>query len=89
MTYSLLATKRFRKELSSLDDTAKKIVKEALAGLIEDLFTSRPNADIRQLKNMTPKKYRLRVGDYRIFFYAGDDEIKLLKIADRKTAYKR
>lgn len=89
MTYSLLATKRFRKELSLLDDATKKRVKEALAGLIEDPFTSRPNVDIKQLKNMTPKKYRLRVGDYRIFFYIGNDEIKLLKIADRKTAYKR
>lgn len=38
MTYSLLATKRFRKELSLLDNATKKRVKEALAGLIEKSF---------------------------------------------------
>ena len=89
MKYNLLATKRFKKQLCGLDDASRERIKEALLGLTEDPFTSRPNVDVKQLKNMVPKKYRLRVGDYRIFFCVDNEDIKLLKIADRKTAYKR
>lgn len=89
MKYALLATKRFRKQLGDLDNATKNRVKEALKELKTDPFTSRANVDIKHLKNMFPKKYRLRVGDYRIFFHVDGADIKLLKIADRKTAYKR
>lgn len=89
MAYSLLASKRFRKQLGELDESTKTRVKEALKGLREDPFISRSNVDIKQLKNTNPKKYRLRVGDFRIFYFIDNEEIKLLKIADRKNAYKR
>lgn len=89
MAFSLLATKRFRKQLDELDELTKNRVKEALKGLTEDPFTSRSNVDIKQLKNTNPTKYRLRVGNYRIFYFIVNEEIKLLKIADRKNAYKR
>jgi len=89
MEYSLLATKRFRKQLGDLDTETKNKVKEALAGLQEDPYNSRTHIDIKQLKNMFPKKFRLRVGNYRIFYHVDGNNIKLLKIADRKTAYKR
>lgn len=89
MKYTLLATKRFRKQLQDIDSATKDRIKEALEELKKDPFCSRSNVDIKQLKNMVPKKYRLRVGNYRIFFHVDGEDIKLLKIADRKTAYKR
>ncbi|WP_420847038.1 type II toxin-antitoxin system RelE family toxin [Methanogenium marinum] len=87
--YSFLATKRFRKQRSDLDNATKQKVKDALKELKTDPLTPRPNADVKHLQNMIPKKYRLRVGSYRIFYHVDGADIKLLKIADRKTAYKR
>lgn len=89
MTYTLLATKRFRKQLENLDGATKRRVKDALQGLMDDPHKSRPNVDIKQIQHTNPKKFRLRVGDYRIFFAVDGSEIKLLNVADRKNAYKR
>jgi mRNA-degrading endonuclease RelE of RelBE toxin-antitoxin system len=47
-----------------------------------------PNADIRRLEGRNPPEYRLRVGDCRAIFASDAMTITILRVADRREAYR-
>ena len=61
----------------------KQRLKEGLARLGEDPFTSRSGLDIKKLKGKTHDVYRLRIGEHR-FVYFVDDEIVWVQNAFRR-----
>jgi len=89
MVYSVLVSKTFQKEFRQLPDTFQKKIRKILKGLQDDPLTSRPDFDIKILKDTQPKKHRLRVGKYRIIYLVSKKEVKVIDLFKRETGYKR
>lgn len=75
----------FEDELLSVEVAKKQI--EAGEYIHSENFDWGVQGDIKKIKGKE-NLYRIRVGNYRIFFSYGIDEIHLLTISLRKDAYK-
>jgi mRNA-degrading endonuclease RelE of RelBE toxin-antitoxin system len=49
----------------------------------EDSFRPRPNADILLIRDTEPRKYRLRVGEYRAIYAVAGSEVKVIEVFAR------
>ena len=65
---------------------AKKNLKK-----LDDLVSSKECLDIKMLVNVTPIKYRLRVGNYRVIFAEHENEIIIVvvSVGHRREIYNR
>jgi len=54
-------------------------VRQGLTALGEDPFTPRSGADIKPIQQTVPKKYRLRIGEFRIIYSIEKERSWLLK----------
>jgi mRNA-degrading endonuclease RelE of RelBE toxin-antitoxin system len=63
-------------------ETAMRIL-ECLARF---LFTDEGN--VKLLKDLDPKEYRLRVGDYRVRFHDLGETLQILSVRHRREAYR-
>ena len=88
---SAAVEKRFQKELSSLDKGALLRVKEAMDSLACD-----PRPRGKKIKTLRPPlqisfcvaQYRIRVGDYRVFYDVDDKAGKVVLLAIRRRSEK-
>ena len=78
MVYTVLISKTFQKSFLELSKSTQDRIRKNLYELKKDPATSRPQCDIKILHDTDPRKYRLRVGDYRII-YLIEDGIAVLK----------
>jgi mRNA interferase RelE/StbE len=69
------------KSLDTIPRTDRRQIGYAMDGLQQDL-----RGDIKKLKGFTDI-YRLRVGDFRVFFKLVKDHIQVYEITNRKDAY--
>jgi len=67
--------------------TRARIVK-GLRVLGEDPFRPRPKADIRVIEGTSPRKYRIRIGDYRAIYAVVEREVKVVEIFVRGRGYR-
>jgi mRNA-degrading endonuclease RelE of RelBE toxin-antitoxin system len=74
---------RAEKLLDRLDEALKTQLLKAIKGLAKDP----PEGDIKRLAGGL-KGYRLRSGNYRIFFDKSENKVSVTKIATRGQAYK-
>jgi mRNA-degrading endonuclease RelE of RelBE toxin-antitoxin system len=44
--------------------------------------------NVKRLHGITPPEYRLRVVDYRVRFHLRDETIQVLRVRNRKQAYR-
>ena len=90
MTYEILISKTFKKQLTKLEDDLKDRVKNTLKKLDEDPYRSRSGVDIKKLSGTNPTKYRLRVGDYRVIYTIEEDNkvIKVIEGFRREKGYR-
>ena len=52
-------------------------------------FLSTGAGDVKQLEGFDPPRYRPRVGDWRLIFRRpGDDAIEVLRVRNRREAYR-
>ncbi len=51
-------------------------------------FLSTAEGDVKQLHGFDPPELRLRIGDYRIRFHDHGDWIEILRVRNRKDAYR-
>jgi len=63
-------------------------IARALRVLEEDPFRARPKADIRVLEGTEPRKYRLRIGDYRAVYAVLGSEVKIVDVFTRGRGYR-
>ncbi len=79
--YSLAISEEAREQLRALPKESRRRVGERLSALQINL-----TGDVKKLA-AAEKKYRLRVGNYRVLFRLEADEISVYAVKDRKEAY--
>ena len=88
MSYHLKIEKRAIKEMKILSTDVQNRIKEKIrSNLIDNPYPTGDN-DIKKIKGS--KFYRLRVGEYRVFFDIDPDEeqVFILSIRHRSKAYR-
>jgi mRNA-degrading endonuclease RelE of RelBE toxin-antitoxin system len=69
---------------------ARGIDRETAIDLLHRLarFLATEEGDVKRLTDIDPPEYRLRLGDYRLRFYDHGDWIEILRVRNRKEAYR-
>jgi mRNA-degrading endonuclease RelE of RelBE toxin-antitoxin system len=70
-------------DLASLDRSLVRRVRSAL-----ERFAESGLGDIKKLHDVDPPTLRFRVGDYRAFFRDTEDSIRVVRVRNRKEAYR-
>ncbi|NJF24769.1 type II toxin-antitoxin system RelE/ParE family toxin [Thermococcus sp. Bubb.Bath] len=81
----VLISKKALKELSSLPETERKLLKDRISKLT---FFPLARLDVQKIKGYA-NVYRLRVGEYRVIFEYNKNEhaVKVLKVRKRENVY--
>jgi len=87
MGYKVLVSRTFQKIYNELPKNTQDRIKKHLHELEKDPITSRSQCDIKILYDTEPKKYRLRVGEYRIIYIIEDKQVKILDFIKREAGY--
>lgn len=88
MRYTILVTRRAKKQLQSLPVTTQERIAEAIGMLGNN--PDNPALNVKALTNDQEAQYRLRVGSYRVK-YNRDEDIKIVevvRIGHRKDTYR-
>jgi mRNA interferase RelE/StbE len=70
-------------DLAGLDKGIARRIKQAA-----ERFAATGAGDVKRLRGIDPPEYRLRVGDYRVRFRADDETIRVLRVRNRREAYR-
>jgi mRNA interferase RelE/StbE len=87
--YSVLVSRTFEKQFHAIEEDARSRIRKALEGLSSDPFTPRPGMDIKALTATSPKKHRLRVGNYRIVYAVEDKTVRVIEVFIRGKGYEK
>jgi len=84
MSWKLVWTRPALRDMKKLDQQRARRIREALTRLAET-----GHGDVVRLTDADPPEWRLRVGDYRVFFryQAVTNEISVLRVRPRDQAY--
>lgn len=88
MTFRVLLSETAVRQLRKLPPEVRKRIGRGLHVLEEDPFRARPKADIRILEGTEPRKYRIRVGDYRAVYSVSGVEVKVIEVFVRGRGYR-
>jgi mRNA-degrading endonuclease RelE of RelBE toxin-antitoxin system len=83
MAYSVLVSKTFQQKFQQLQKKFQNQIRKSLKEFQIDSYTSRSNCDIKSLIETRPKKYRLRVGNYRAIYTIENKEVKVIDLIKR------
>jgi mRNA-degrading endonuclease RelE of RelBE toxin-antitoxin system len=87
--YDVLLSKTAIRELGRLPSDIARRIRAKLPVLRDDPRRPRPGADIRLIfGHEDPPLYRLRVGDYRVFYLVLADDVRVVYILHRSKAYR-
>jgi len=89
MLYKVLVSKTFQKKFYRLQKNLQDSLRTTLKELEKDPYLSRPKCDIKLLIDIKPKKYRLRIGNYRVIYTIVNKEVKVIDLLKRETGYNR
>ncbi|HEY1949042.1 MAG TPA: type II toxin-antitoxin system RelE/ParE family toxin [Bryobacteraceae bacterium] len=70
-------------DLAALDKVIARRVKVA----VERLAVT-GTGDVKRLQGINPPQYRLRVGDYRVRFHRTEGAVHILRVLNRREAYR-
>ncbi len=76
------------RQLRKLGKAERNRIARGLRALGEDPFRARPRADIRVLEGTDPKKYRLRIGDYRAVYAVVGSTVKVIEVFARGRGFR-
>ena len=88
MSFRVTVSETAVRQLRKLPKGERVRIARALRVLEEDPFRARPKADIRVLEGTEPRKYRLRVGDYRAVYAVLGSEVKIVDVFTRGRGYR-
>jgi mRNA interferase RelE/StbE len=69
--------------MAELDKGIARRVKQAV-----ERFADTGAGNVKRLQGVDPPEYRLRVGDYRVRFHLDDETIQVLRVRNRREAYR-
>ena len=70
-------------DMAGLDKGIARRVKQSVERLAET-----GAGDVKRLQGIDPPEHRLRVGDYRVRFHLDDDTLRVLRVRNRREAYR-
>ena len=70
-------------DLAKLDKGIAERIRKAV-----QRFAEEGSADVKKLQGSDPPAFRLRVGDYRIRFRRDGETIRIVRVLNRKNAYR-
>jgi len=88
MSFRITLSETAVRQLRKLPKDIRTRVVRALRVLEEDPFHRRPKADIRMIEGTDPRKYRLRVGEYRAIYAVVREEVKIIEVFIRGRGYR-
>ncbi len=88
MSFRVTLSETVARQLRKLPKPARSRVARGLRVLEQDPFRPRPKADIRFIEGTEPKKYRLRIGDYRAIYAGVGREVKIIEVFIRGRGYR-
>ena len=77
---TFLLSPQFRRDVEKLPSSARKRVKEALFKLRDE--------GCGDIKKVGERLWRLRVGDYRVYYSPSDEDTYVLRVVHRRHAYR-
>jgi len=88
MRFRVTVSETAARQLRKLPMEVGRRVTHGLEVLRDDPFRPRPKADILPLEGTEPRKYRLRVGEYRAVYAVAGDEVRIIEIFGRGRGYR-
>ena len=88
MTFRVTLSETAVRQLRKLPSDQRNRVVRGLRVLEEDPFRPRPRADIRTIEGTDPRKYRIRIGDYRAVYAVLGRGVKILELFTRGRGYR-
>ena len=70
-------------DMAALDKGIARRVKQAV-----ERFADTGAGNVKRLQGIDPPEYRLRVGDYRVRFHLEDETVQVLRVRNRREAYR-
>lgn len=70
-------------DMAALDQGIARRVKRAVERLAES-----GSGNVKKLQGIDPPEYRLRVGDYRVRFELDGETVRVLRVRNRREAYR-
>jgi len=89
MNYKIVVSKTFQQKFYKVEKSFQNKIRNSLKDLQNDPYNSRPNCDIKPLKDTKPKKHRLRIGDLRIIYIVEQKKIMIIDLIQRGTGHSR
>lgn len=86
VAYRVLLGQRAEKQIDRLASATQARIYSSLHALKEDPLQPRPRADIKALKGGI-LGYRLRIGDYRVFYSVVGQDVFITQVLHRSHAY--
>jgi mRNA-degrading endonuclease RelE of RelBE toxin-antitoxin system len=70
-------------DMADLDKGIARRVKKSV-----ERFAETGAGNIKRLQDIDPPEFRLRVGDYRARFHQDNDTMRILRVRNRREAYR-
>ena len=70
-------------DMAALDKGIARRVKQAV-----ERFAETGAGSVKRLHGINPPEYRLRVGDYRVRFELDNETVRILRVRNRREAYR-
>lgn len=70
-------------DMAALDKGMARRIKQAV-----ERFAEAGAGSVKKLQGIDPPEYRLRVGDYRVRFELDGDTVRILRVRNRREAYR-
>ena len=88
MTFQVTLSETAARQLRRLPEDIRKRIVKGLRVLEQDPLRPRPKADIRIIEGSEPRKFRLRIGDYRAIYAVVGREIRIIEVFIRGRGYR-
>ncbi len=88
MSYRVTLSETTVRQLGRLGKAERDRIVRGLTALEDDAFRPRPKAGIRVLEGTDPKKYRVRIGDYRAVYTVVGSAVKIIEVFARGRGYR-
>jgi mRNA interferase RelE/StbE len=70
-------------DMAALDKGIARRVKQAV-----ERFAESGAGNVKKLQGINPPQYRIRVGDYRVRFELDGETLRVLRVRNRREAYR-